>query len=250
MGNPVIFIHGIGATGKVWKEFAIPNHHLFYITFVNRFANPAKQVPELAAYIDQVLKATGSNKVILVGHSMGALVARQYLAENMGKQRVEKLITFSSPNLGSMGLAFNWVPLSLIFIGLVGYGSLFTFSLLFIGLFWEIISYSRGVLLLSPAAWAMRKDSRFLKELNTKPLPKDVKYAAVLSDNRMFPNNLVNWILFREGGDGAIALSSQKLSGKSVPNFKELDYKELTTDLPHFKIPRNCESAVLKALSI
>lgn len=249
MGYPVIFVHGVGASETVWKRKELPGHRAFYLSFLNRFANPADQVPELKKFINEVLRSTGEEKVILVCHSMGGLVARRYLAEAKSDHRVGKLVLLSTPNLGSVGLSFNWLPLSLIILGLCGYRFFWPLLLSMAGLLWELVSLSRGVLLLSPAVWAMRPGSKFLKELNSKDMAEDVKYVCVLSDTKFLPHRLVNFFLFREGGDGAVALSSQKLSDRCVPNFSALDYREIFVDLPHFAIPKKAHSAILEALA-
>ncbi|MBU1026900.1 MAG: alpha/beta fold hydrolase [Candidatus Margulisbacteria bacterium] len=250
MGYPVIYVHGIGASAKAWKNFKIPDHASFYISFSNRFANPANQVPELGKFIDNVLKQTKEEKVILICHSMGGLVARQYLADYKDSHKVEKLILLSAPNLGSIGLFFNWLPLALIIIGLFGYNYVWPLFFCLIALVWEVSSFLRGVLLLSPAAWAMRPHSSFLKQLNSKNMPENVKYVSVLSDTKDLPHWLVNLFLFREKGDGAVPHSSQQLSLKSVPNFEKLDYSEIQINLPHFVIPRQAEQAILQALAL
>ncbi len=250
MGNPVIFVHGIGASASVWKKFDIANHLVFYISFHNRFADPSSQVPELAGYIESVLQKAKGEKVILVCHSMGGLVARKYLADSKNFHKVEKLILLSAPNLGSRGLSLNWLPLALIVLGALGFHYIWPLFFCLLGLIWEITSYLRGVLLLSPAAWAMRTGSKFLRELNSKKLPEDVKYISILSDTEDLPHRLVNLFLFREGGDGAMPISSQKLSSKSIPNFERLSYSEIQINLPHFAIPRQAEQAVLQALAL
>jgi pimeloyl-ACP methyl ester carboxylesterase len=249
--DPVIFVHGIGASGEDWKRFEIPDRPAFYITFANHFAHPARQVRQLCAFIDEVLEKTGKTKVILVCHSMGGLVARKYLADNIYSHKVEKLILMSAPNLGTIGLSFDWLPLIMIFIGAAGikFSPLIFLFILFGGITWEIVSYLRGVLLHSPADLAMHPHSKFLKRLNKMNLPADVKYVAVLSDTKVFPHRLVNLLLFREGGDGAVPISSQKLSHKCVPNFSELNYRELEIDLPHFSIPKKADSAILQAVN-
>ncbi len=96
----------------------------------------------------------------------------------------------------------------------------------------------------------MRPDSDFLRELNSQNLPKDIKYIVILSDTKDYPHHLVNLLLFREGGDGAVPLSSQKLSPKCVPNFKELKYSEIMVNLPHFAVPLKAEKAILQALAL
>jgi len=249
--NPVLFVHGIGATGNIWKKVAIPGRISYFLSFSNRFAHPQNQVPELKSEIDRVLRIEGKDKVILVCHSMGGLVARRYLADNFTSHRVEKLILLSAPNQGSIALSFNWFPMELIAVGLLGSwlaSRIWPLMLTLIGLAWEAVAYLRGVLLLSPAGWSMQPNSKFLKELNTQKLPTDIKYIAILSDTNGLPHRLVNLFLFREGGDGAVPISSQRLSLKSVPNFSGLNYSELKVDLPHFAIPRRAEEAVLRAL--
>lgn len=250
MGNPVIFVHGIGASASVWKKFSIPDHPVFYISFSDRFAGPARLAPELKEFIGRVLRETRQNKVILVCHSLGGLAARKYLIDFKDSHQVKKLILLSTPNLGSVGLSFNWLPLSLIILGALGYRYIWPLLFFLVGLIWEAVAYARGVWLISEAAWAMRPRSRFLKELNSKEMPEDIKYVSIISDTRVLPHHLVNLLLFREGGDGAVPLSSQKLSSQCVPNFSSLDYTELPISLPHFAIPRRAESAILQALKL
>lgn len=250
MGSPIIYVHGIGASATVWKKFDAPDHASYYISFSDPFADPSLQAVELARFIDQVLKETGQAKVILVCHSMGGLVARKYLTDYSSTHRVEKVIFLNALNQGSVGLSFNWVPLFLIIVGFLGWRLVWPLLLAGMGMVWEMLSYLRGVLLLSPAAWAMRPGSRFLRGLNSEALPRDVKYIAVLSDTRVFPHVLVNLLLFREGGDGAVPLSSQRLSAESVPNFSELDYRELYADLPHFAVPKKAEAQIIEALKL
>lgn len=249
MGYPIIFVHGIGASASVWKKFDIPDHPAFYISFSNRFADPNRQVPELAKFIDEVLQKTKQEKVILVCHSMGGLVARKYLVDYEDSHRVERLILLSTPNLGSIGLFFNWLPVVLIILGALGFQYIWPLLFCLIGLAWEVISYLRGVWLLSEAAWAMRPNSKFLQELNSKEMPEEVRYIAILSDTQDFPHRLVNLFLFREGGDGAVPLSSQRLSTRCVPNFSRLNYAELNISLPHFAIPSQISPQIIKALS-
>lgn len=54
----------------------------------------------LQVKIDQVLAYTGKEKVDIVAHSMGGLVAKKYIA-NDGKNKVDQLIFLGTPQLGS-----------------------------------------------------------------------------------------------------------------------------------------------------
>ena len=55
----------------------------------------------LAAFVDDVLAATGANRVDLVGHSQGGLVARYYVKYLGGSGEVDSLITLGTPNHGT-----------------------------------------------------------------------------------------------------------------------------------------------------
>lgn len=68
----------------------------------------AASAGEIATFVDQVRNATGAEKVDLVGHSQGGLLARQYLKfngganpENPAQNKVDKLITLGATNHGT-----------------------------------------------------------------------------------------------------------------------------------------------------
>ncbi len=69
-----------------------------------------KQGAVLQKAIAAVLRATKKDKVILVGHSMGGLAAREYIQNSAwhqpdGKSHVAKLVTIGTPHLGSNAAA-------------------------------------------------------------------------------------------------------------------------------------------------
>lgn len=102
--QPIILIHGYGCSRGVWwkirRELEAAGHTVASVSLVPPYASIGKLVPQLAQRIDQVCKATGAQQVILVGHSMGGLVSRSYLARH-GIAQVAKLITIASPHQGS-----------------------------------------------------------------------------------------------------------------------------------------------------
>ncbi len=55
----------------------------------------------LGAYVESVLEATGAEQVDLIGHSMGGMVSRYYVALGGGAERVRTLITIGSPHGGT-----------------------------------------------------------------------------------------------------------------------------------------------------
>lgn len=60
--------------------------------------------PLLDTKIDAILTQTGSQKVDIVAHSMGGLVARNYIADFSKAQKVRKLIELGTPHLGSVDM--------------------------------------------------------------------------------------------------------------------------------------------------
>ena len=55
----------------------------------------------LGAEVERVLTATGATRVLIVGHSMGGMVARYYVQELGGEDTVDTLITLGSPHRGT-----------------------------------------------------------------------------------------------------------------------------------------------------
>lgn len=57
----------------------------------------------LSQVVDNLLSYTGKKKVVIIAHSMGGLVARDYIRNYDGKNKVEKLINIGTPNHGIYG---------------------------------------------------------------------------------------------------------------------------------------------------
>ncbi len=73
----------------------------------------------LADAVDKVLTATGADKVNLVGHSMGGLVARAYVMWAGGSTKVNKILTVGTPNRGIFNQDVGKYQ-TLTFLGLTG----------------------------------------------------------------------------------------------------------------------------------
>lgn len=54
----------------------------------------------LGAFIEKLCEATKQERVILVCHSMGGLIAVHYILHGNGKQRVQRCVTIASPHAG------------------------------------------------------------------------------------------------------------------------------------------------------
>jgi len=102
--RPLLLVHGYSCSRGVWwllrRRLESAGHIVATVSLAPPYTNIGKLVPELGQRIEAVCKATGADRVILVAHSMGGLVCRSYLARH-GSDRVERLITISSPHSGS-----------------------------------------------------------------------------------------------------------------------------------------------------
>lgn len=62
----------------------------------------------LIPWIDRAKKLSGSDKVVLVAHSMGGLVSRSYIQSSAYRGDVERLITLGTPHQGSSDSYYPW----------------------------------------------------------------------------------------------------------------------------------------------
>jgi triacylglycerol esterase/lipase EstA (alpha/beta hydrolase family) len=103
---PVLLLHGVLCNAGVMhpmKKYLVehgigPIYALSYgppLASIDLFAD------QTAHKIDAILAATGAQQVIIVGHSMGGLVARAYLSRD-GAAKVRRIITIGTPHHGSM----------------------------------------------------------------------------------------------------------------------------------------------------
>lgn len=79
------------------------NTDLFVFPYDWRLDNRLTAI-QLKQKIDQILAATGAGRVNLVAHSMGGLVAKQYIADNP-QSKINKLIFIGTPHLGAVSAA-------------------------------------------------------------------------------------------------------------------------------------------------
>jgi triacylglycerol esterase/lipase EstA (alpha/beta hydrolase family) len=104
---PVLLVHGYGCNSGYWHFMsralrrADISHYTIDLEPV--FAGIDQFVPALHARIEEICRKTGQQKLIIVGHSMGGLVARAYLRDH-GAARVARVITLGTPHRGT-GLA-------------------------------------------------------------------------------------------------------------------------------------------------
>jgi len=99
-----------GSWGRLDKPISVRT--TFYLNAYDEFGStvgPEDNQPidvyaqRLGNVVDLVLKYTGKNKVIILSHSMGGLVARDYIKNYGGAEKVDKLVMFGTPNHGVFG---------------------------------------------------------------------------------------------------------------------------------------------------
>ena len=134
----------------------------------------------LGNVVEIVKKCTNSDKVNLIGHSMGGLVIREYTKNN--ENNVNKVITIGTPN---KGLPKNYF-----------WGS---------GSFCDEFRYENDL-----ECSEMLMNSNFLNELNTKKINNLYTISGVLGKNKSFIG-ITSCLDHGYCNDGVICMSSGKL---------------------------------------
>lgn len=133
----------------------------------------------LGKVVDVIKHNTGKNKVIIIAHSMGGLVSRNYIKNYGGFNEVDKLIMIGTPNHGTYG---------------------------YIKIFCGTIIAGRNP---TPECIDMKEGSDFLISLNGgDETPGNVDYLTIIGmheSTSFCPNN--------EKWDGVVCSSSVKLNG-------------------------------------
>ena len=104
--TPVLFVHGLYCNAGVWhsqlahlRQAGAAN--LFCLNLGPPLASIDRFARQLDERVDEVLRACGSSKVIIVAHSLGGLAARAWCARLGGSARLARLVTIGSPHHGS-----------------------------------------------------------------------------------------------------------------------------------------------------
>ncbi|MDX8491604.1 alpha/beta fold hydrolase [Mesorhizobium sp. VK22B] len=99
-GAPVLFIHGVGMNAAIWQpqiERMADRWDVIAIDMLGHGRSPLPpQTPELADYAKQAIRLLdhlGLEKVSVVGHSMGALVAQELAL--LAPERVSRIVSLN-----------------------------------------------------------------------------------------------------------------------------------------------------------
>jgi triacylglycerol lipase len=100
----VLLVHGYGCSRGVWhrlrQRLEKAGCTVATVSLFPPFTSMGRMVPLLQARVEAVCRETGVKKLTLIGHSMGGLICRSYLARH-GHERVAALITLATPNAGT-----------------------------------------------------------------------------------------------------------------------------------------------------
>ncbi|MGK5020865.1 esterase/lipase family protein [Janthinobacterium sp. LB2P10] len=104
-GLPVLLIHGYVCNRGYWtplsRQLARAGIAHDAVDLEPIFADIEDVVPQVARAVEALCVRTGSERVIIVAHSMGGLVARAWL-RRYGAARVARIITIGTPHHGTV----------------------------------------------------------------------------------------------------------------------------------------------------
>jgi triacylglycerol esterase/lipase EstA (alpha/beta hydrolase family) len=104
-GLPVLMIHGYVCNSGYWLPMSklLTRAHISHygIDLEPLGASIDAYVPQVHAAVERLCAETGSAQVIILGHSMGGLVARAYLRQH-GHARVARVVTLGTPHHGTV----------------------------------------------------------------------------------------------------------------------------------------------------
>ncbi|MBW4507052.1 MAG: triacylglycerol lipase [Scytonematopsis contorta HA4267-MV1] len=112
--NPVLLVHGIWDTGKVFYRMLPSLKKLGWVVYDldlkpnNGTVGLEFLAKQLADYIDSTFES--EQPFDLVGFSMGGIISRYYMQRLGGINRVQRFITISSPHHGTFIAYGSWLP--------------------------------------------------------------------------------------------------------------------------------------------
>jgi triacylglycerol lipase len=116
-GTPILLVHGIMDNRSVFTVFRRSLrrrgfgtvHAVNYSLFTGDIRTAAHQ---LRGHVEQLRERTGADKVHIVGHSLGGMIARYYVQRMGGSAAVDTLVTLGSPHAGSLAAYLMPTPLA------------------------------------------------------------------------------------------------------------------------------------------
>jgi pimeloyl-ACP methyl ester carboxylesterase len=233
-GPRVLLVHGLDEPGSIWDDLIPALGAAGFETWEFRYPND-QGIDRSAAYLaERWADLPGDRSVVMIGHSMGGLVARDFVSRlrhpvggppRVGGAAVSGVILVGTPNQGSEWARLRvWLELREQFP--TGQGRRFSL--------FAALRDGTG-----EAKIDLRPGSDFLLELNARPWPDRVPLVAIAGLLMSPPQDLSAgldaasaeagsedlgrdlaawWSSIGDGlGDGVVALESARLSGGPPP---------------------------------
>jgi triacylglycerol lipase len=102
----VVLLHGVLCNRGIWRPVLhdLEKHSEYAVIAPNLtpvMAGLEMQARVFARWLDALIGVQGERRVVVVGHSMGGLIARLCLAQGLTTTRLHKLICIGTPHAGS-----------------------------------------------------------------------------------------------------------------------------------------------------
>jgi triacylglycerol lipase len=119
-GTPILLVHGFMDNRSVFAVFrrALRQrgfgvvHAVNYSVLTALTGDVRMAAHELRGHVERLRERTGSDRVHVVGHSLGGLIARYYVQRLGGDEAVHTLVTLGSPHGGSAAAYLLPTPLT------------------------------------------------------------------------------------------------------------------------------------------
>lgn len=105
--TPVVLVHGLIDNRSIFAVMRRALRRRGFTSVCSFNYSPllgdiSRGAHDLGEHIDRVREQTGHERVHVVGHSLGGLLARYHLQRQGGDQRIESLVTLGTPHQGSL----------------------------------------------------------------------------------------------------------------------------------------------------
>jgi triacylglycerol lipase len=105
-GTPILLVHGMVDNRSIFTVLRRTLqrrgfHRVLSLNYSVRTGDVRAAAERLSAHVEEICADTGFERIHLIGHSMGGLIARYYVQCLGGDERVHTLVTLGSPHGGT-----------------------------------------------------------------------------------------------------------------------------------------------------
>jgi triacylglycerol lipase len=105
-GTPILMVHGMVDNRSIFTVLRRDLqrrgfHRVLSLNYSVRTGDVRAAAERLSAHVEEICADTGFERIHVIGHSMGGLIARYYVQCLGGDERVHTLVTLGSPHQGT-----------------------------------------------------------------------------------------------------------------------------------------------------